>query len=146
MGLYGAGCEYGITDGAIALQHGLYIGLVLVLDEIDLVEDQGGANPGQLGCDQVLIDEFTTVFRRRGRDHQDLIEVGCHRLALPCGIGPRQFIASWQARGDHPTFAGALPDDPIADHQRWQILAQQAATCLALSILYLQTGTEVSDH
>merc|ERR1712015_92642 len=103
-----------------------------------------------LGGNQVAVDEIGVGFGQWGKDDNDQVDVGGHRLELTACVRSAEFGQTRQLRNDDAdALVARPPDHSIASYQCWQVCPQVAAedltTVLAFLSLDFDLHAEVGD-
>ena len=125
----GAHFQHGIAQALVQGFQFVDKGPHLLIDQIRLVEHQGGRNVREFCGHQVAIQEGAGRGRQRGEYHQHLLHIGGHGFQVAVHVRPFQYRLPW-LDGHHHAQAFAfwrLPDDPVAHHQLLQGGAEMAA-------------------
>ncbi len=122
----------------------------LRIDQVRLVQHQGGGDPGQLRRHQVAVEQGGGG-RWHGREHhQQPVHVGGHRLQVAVVIRPLEHALAGLDGGDHAVAVAfhprRLPDHPVAHHQLLQIGAEVAARRNAGLVFHQHLAAEVGHH
>ena len=143
--------QHRITQLTIHTQQRVQRRGVLLVNQVSLVEQQQGTNPGVLSRYQIAVNQVGVRLGHGRKHNHDHVDVGGDRLELATAVWAAQFSFTRQLGDDNADalIAGA-PYDRVASDQCGQVGAQMAPEHLAFKLTFLgfdfDLHTKVRDH
>ena len=143
--------QHRIAQLAINAEQRVQCWSVLLVNQISLVEQQQGTNPGMLSGHQVAVNQVGVRFGHGRKHNHDHVDVGGNRLELAATVRTAQFGFTRQLSHDNAdALVASAPHHRITGYQCRQIGAQVATEHLAFKLTFLcfdfDLHTKVRDH